>query len=67
MGGNDLTKFANGTLAGGGPLDGYSQGDGRQHVNFIASDGHVHELYRSPDPPVRYQRTSSRRQDGTTM
>jgi hypothetical protein len=46
---NDLTKFANGTPANmafsASPLDGYAQGDGSQHVNFIAGDGHVHELY----------------------
>ena len=50
---NDLTKLAGGTPAfnvieGRSPLDGYSQGDGSQHVNFIDAAGHVHELYRSP-------------------
>ena len=35
-------------------LDGYSQGDGSQHVNFIGSSGHVHELYRSPDPAAQW-------------
>ena len=43
---NDLTK-----LAGRRPpefsLDGYPQGDGSQHVNFIDVDGFVHELYHA--------------------
>ena len=53
---NDLTEFARGTLAadGGGVLHGYSQGDGSQHVNFIDADGHVHELYKSPDPAAQW-------------
>jgi hypothetical protein len=50
---NDLTKFAGGGLASVGgvegsgrpSLDGYSQGDNSQHVNFIAGNEHVHELY----------------------
>jgi hypothetical protein len=43
---NDLTGFAHGTPAhDSGPIDGYSQGDGSQHVNFIDDNGQVHELY----------------------
>ena len=56
---NDLTKLAGGTptnpvggLAAG--IDGYSRGDGSQHVNFIDAAGHVHELYKSPDPAVQW-------------
>ncbi len=57
---NDLTKFAHGTPAStkGGfsisPIDGYAQGDRSQHVNFIDENGHVHELYRSPDPAAQW-------------
>ena len=52
---NDLTALAHGTQpAGSGPLRGYVQGDGSQHVNFIGQDGHVHELYRSPDPAAQW-------------
>ena len=55
---NDLTKFAGGTPASVGgvegssrpSLDAYSQGDNSQHVNFMTGGGDVHELYRSPDP-----------------
>ena len=47
---NDLTALAIGGTPATmvfvvSPLDGYSQADGSQHVNFIAADGHVHELY----------------------
>ncbi len=57
---NDLTKLAGGTPAslGEGPgsgLDGYSQNDGSQHVNFIDADGHVHELYRSPESAAQWK------------
>ena len=46
---NDLTAFANGALpAPGSALDGYWGSDNSQHVNFISSDGHVHELYIHP-------------------
>ena len=52
---NDLTGFAHGTPASGAfALDGYSQGDGSQHVNFIDGNGHVHELYRSPNPAAQW-------------
>src|ERR1039457_3319781 len=51
---NDLTAFAGGTQAVGIALAGYSQGDGSQHVNFIDVSGHVHELYRSPDPAAQW-------------
>ena len=52
---NDLTGFAHGTPAhASGPIDGYSQGDGSQHVNFIDENRHVHELYRSPDPAAQW-------------
>jgi hypothetical protein len=45
----DLTRTAtNGTAAGGGSaLDGYWDGSA-QHVNFIAGNGDVHELYNGP-------------------
>ena len=37
---NDLTKFAGGTpAANGSALDGYSQGDSSQHINFIDGTG----------------------------
>ena len=38
----------------GSALDGYSQGDSSQHVNFIDGNGHVHELYRNPDPAAQW-------------
>jgi hypothetical protein len=44
-----LSTFAQGTTAGrGSALDGYSQSDNSQHVNFVDDKGHVHELYRNP-------------------
>jgi hypothetical protein len=52
---NDLTAFANGTPAtADSPLDGYSASDNSQHINFIDGSGHVHELYRSPDPAAQW-------------
>ena len=46
---NDLTAFAKGALpAPGSALDGYWGSDNSQHVNFISTDGHVHELYIHP-------------------
>src|SRR6476646_7381582 len=30
------------------PVDGYWGSDNSQHVNFIGTDGHVHELYTVP-------------------
>jgi hypothetical protein len=47
---NDLTAIAIGGTPATmdfvvSPLDGYAEKDGSQHVNFIAADGHVHELY----------------------
>ena len=52
---NDLTALANGALAYlGSELHGYSLGDNSQHVNFIDANGHVHELYRSPDPAAQW-------------
>ncbi len=46
---NDLTAFANGTAAApGSALDGYWGSDSSQHVNFIGTDGHVHEPYFHP-------------------
>ena len=35
-------------------LDGYSQNDGSQHVNFLDANGNVHELYRNPDPAAQW-------------
>ena len=41
--------YRDGTLAAAGSaLDGYSQSDNSQHVNFTDANGHVHELYRHP-------------------
>src|ERR1039457_3570783 len=51
---NDLTVLAGAAPATSGMLDGYSQGDGSQHVNFIDENGQVHELYRSPDPAAQW-------------
>jgi hypothetical protein len=34
--------------AAGSALDGYWGADGSQHVNFVGTDGHVHELYIAP-------------------
>ncbi len=47
---NDLTAIAIGGTPATmdfvvSPLDGYAEKDGSQHVNFIAADGHVPELY----------------------
>jgi outer membrane protein assembly factor BamB len=52
---NDLTFFTADAPAGFiNAVDGYRQTDGSQHVNVITGDGHVHELYRSPDPAVQW-------------
>ncbi len=32
----------------GSRLDGYWGSDNSQHVNFIGTDGHLHELYITP-------------------
>ncbi len=46
---NDLTALAGAVApAAGSALDGYWGSDGSQHVNFIGTDGHVHELYIAP-------------------
>ena len=47
---NDLTAFSGGGIvpAAGSALDGYWGSDSSQHVNFIGTDGHVHELYIHP-------------------
>jgi hypothetical protein len=46
---NDLTAQAHGSLASpGSALDGYWGSDSSQHVNFVSSDGHVHELFYHP-------------------
>jgi hypothetical protein len=44
---NDLTQAAGGPVAvAGSSLDGYATSyDKQQHVNFIGTDGHVHELF----------------------
>lgn len=34
--------------AAGSPLHGYFGTDTSQHVNYVANDGHVHELYANP-------------------
>jgi hypothetical protein len=46
---NDLTAVAGAVApAAGSALDGYWGSDGSQHVNFVGSDGDVHELYIAP-------------------
>ncbi len=47
---NDLTKLAGSSTDGGAgsPLDGYWDTLSRQHVNYIDSERHVHELYNTP-------------------
>jgi hypothetical protein len=46
---NDLNQLSKGLLPlSDTPLDGYVDGDGGQHVNFIGTDNHVHELYIVP-------------------
>jgi hypothetical protein len=46
---NNLTKFTNGVPpAGGTALTGYWGSDNSQHINYIGTDGHVHELYIHP-------------------
>ena len=47
---NDLTVLSGSGIghSAHSPLDGYIGPDGGQHVNFIGSDGHVHELYILP-------------------
>ena len=47
---NDLTVLSKSTVlpAPGTALDGYWGLDGSQHVNYIGTDGHVHELYIHP-------------------
>ena len=42
LSGNGITPRAN------SPLDGYVDNNNGQHVNFIGTDGHVHELYIKP-------------------
>src|ERR1700722_14457054 len=47
---NDLTSFSGqqSTATPGSALDGYWGSDSSQHVNFIAGNAHVHELYIYP-------------------
>ena len=46
---NDLSQFAGGVLPEpGAALDAYWGSDNSQHVNFIGTDGHIHELYIHP-------------------
>jgi Ricin-type beta-trefoil lectin domain-like len=47
---NDLTVMSGDGVApaAGSALDGYWGSDSSQHVNFIGTDGHVHELYIHP-------------------
>jgi hypothetical protein len=43
---NDLTHLSKAILPRANtPLDGYADDDGGQHVNFIGTDNHVHELF----------------------
>jgi hypothetical protein len=48
---NDLTILSGNGIAprSNSPLDGYVDGDNGQHVNFIGTDNHVHELYIHPN------------------
>ena len=50
---NDLTHLSGGGVvpAAGAKLDAYWGKDNSQHVNFIGTDGHVHELYIHPGAP----------------
>jgi hypothetical protein len=41
------------TAAPGSGLDGYVTRDGAQHVNFVAANGHIHELYYPQGGPWR--------------
>ena len=47
---NDLTAFSGNGVAptGGSVLHAYWGSDSSQHVNFVGTDGHVHELYIHP-------------------
>src|ERR1700753_3326625 len=47
---NDLTKMANAvdSVVGDRELHGYWGNDSSQHVNFIGTDGDLHELYIAP-------------------
>jgi hypothetical protein len=47
---NDLTQMSGGGIlpATGSALDAYWGSDSSQHVNFVGTDGHVHELYVHP-------------------
>src|ERR1700722_19211527 len=47
---NDLTQMSAGGIsaAAGSALEAYWRSDASQHVNFIGTDGHVHELYIHP-------------------
>ncbi len=46
---NDLNLLSKGVSpVPSSPLDGYVDTDKGQHVNFIGTDGHVHELYITP-------------------
>ena len=47
---NDLTKMANAVdpVVGDRELHGYWGNDSSQHVNFIGTDGDLHELYIAP-------------------
>ena len=48
---HDLTVLSGNGIgpAPGSALDGYWGPDSGQHVNFIGTDGHLHELYSHPD------------------
>jgi hypothetical protein len=49
---NDLTMLAGAVpILGGTALNGYWGSDNSQHVNFIGTDGDVHELYIVPGAP----------------
>jgi hypothetical protein len=46
---NDLIALGGGIgPAPGSALDGYWGSDSSQHVNFIGTDGHLHEMYTNP-------------------
>lgn len=42
----DLTAKTNGTLAAAGsPVDSYLGNDGSEHINYIGTDQHIHEIF----------------------
>jgi hypothetical protein len=46
---HDLTALTGAVAPGANSLDAYWGTDDSQHVNFIGTDGHLHELYIAPN------------------